>query len=175
MSQTSTSEAKNTRARFVAFCSDTFWEIKKDFYSKNNKTTLLLYFALSGLLLIMFLVLLFSFLSFPTTIAGVLARISLISPFVWLASHVNSIINRRNKLYIEYEHKERVIEFYVAFKDEIKKNDKIREAFAKAITDVILRFPSIIGEAQESDSPIDKILKTFKEKYKKSPEKPTEE
>ena len=89
-------------------------------------------------------------------------RVSLALPLVWLASHVNGVINKRKKLYAEYEHKRIVMEFYVAFKDQIEDNSILKEAFAKSVTDVILRFPSIIGKAQESDSPIDKILSTFK-------------
>ena len=99
-------------------------------------------------------------------LSGIFRRISLTLPFVWLASHVNGVINRRKKLHVEYEHKRIIMEFYVAFRNEIKGDDKMREAFAKAITDVVLRFPSVIGERQESDSPMDKILNTIKGKDK---------
>ena len=189
MSKTLTSRAKNICMKFLSFCMEflsfcmrffsfcfffcksNLLKIHQRFLSKNDETTFLLYCVLVGLLIAMLLILLISSFFFPFTIAGVLARISLAFPFVWLASHVNGLINKRNKLYTEYEHKQAVMEFYVVFKDEVKKDDKMREAFAKAITDVVLRFPSIIGEAQESDSPMDKILNTIKGKDKNLEEK----
>ena len=96
------------------------------------------------------------------------ARVSLVLPLVWLTSHVNGVINKRKKLYAEYEHKRIVMEFYVAFKDQVEDSSILKEAFAKSVTDVATRFPSTIGEAKESDSPIDKILRTFKREKDKN-------
>ena len=95
-----------------------------------------------------------------------LERVSLALPFVWLASHVNGVINKRKKLSAEYEHKKIVMEFYVDFNDQIENNSILKEAFVKSVTDVITRFPSTIGEAQESASPMGKVLNTIKGKDK---------
>ncbi len=98
----------------------------------------------------------------------VLQRISLALPLVWLASHINALINRRAKLYVEYEHKEVVMSFYSTFKEEIKEGSYLEKAFSQGVVDVILRYPSIIGEAEETDSPLDKILNKFRSKDTKS-------
>ena len=107
-------------------------------------------------------------LPIPFTPTGVLSRIPLLFPLVWLAGHINNVINRKIKLNIEYEHKQAVIDFYIAFEYLFDKDPNMKEAFVKAMTDVILRFPSTIGEAQESDSPMDKILSVFKSEKKKN-------
>ena len=153
--------------RFFSFCKKIFGETKQDFYSKNDKTTFFLYCVLVTLLLALFAIFFLSSVIFPITIAGVVGKISSAVPFIWLASHVNKVINKRNKLYVEYEHKQIVMEFYVAFKDEMKEDPSMKRAFAKAVTDVVLRFPSMIEEAQDSDSPMEKVLDTFKDKAPK--------
>ena len=144
---------------------------------KRNFTNFFLYIVFVGLL---FGIALITWYSLPEqqqeiTIASVLQRITIILPLVWLASHVNALINSRPKAYVEYEHKEMVITFYSAFKDEIGYPD-LKKAFTKGVIDELLRFPRFIGETRETDSPLDKILgRNRKSKAKKSIDKALEE
>ena len=94
----------------------------------------------------------------------IMSKISLILPLLWLTSHVNGIINKRAKLYVEYEHKQKILEFYIAFKTQFDDDEEFSKVLARRVADVILRYPSIIGEAEETDSPLDKILGKFKSK-----------
>lgn len=160
-----------TMKSFMSFLSkSTIWQKNKIIWQKN-KIHIFLYIVFVLLLsAIFFAIVIWIILAGPNKLSpsDVISRISLILPLIWLTSHVNGVINKRAKLSVEYEHKEKIMNFYIAFKVQVADDPELNLALSKGVADVILRFPSIIGEAEETDSPLDKILNKIRGKGTKS-------
>ena len=94
---------------------------------------------------------------------GVIGRISLTLPLIWLAAHANKAINRRSNLYEDYNYRQMLMELYVGFKDQNTNTPQGAENI-ELLTKIV--FENIITPPgkninPDSDNPIEKILSVF--------------